>query len=393
MGVAALLLAAGALLILVIIVGGDGDERPDARANTAPGGVWRPMSTLPLGPRILAASAWTGEELVVWGGRGCPAGRCDDETAPPFADGAAYDPEADRWRVLAPSPLSARSGAASVWTGDELVVWGGRDATGPLADGAAYDPEADAWRALSPSPLAPRSAQATWTGDEVLIWGGTVPGSAGEVVFADGAAYDPDADAWRALSPSPLAGRFDMVADWADTELVVWGGRAGAANLDDGAAYAPATDTWRSIAPSPLSARVVRGSWTGAELLIWGGEAGAEALDDGAAYDPRADTWRSLAPSPLPARRGNAQAWTGEEMLVWGGAGGTGSFFFGTGGAYAPATDTWRQLPPSPGRFIPETVWTGEELLVWGGIVASGGDGAPGSIEPALDGVRYDPRP
>ncbi|HSH23644.1 MAG TPA: hypothetical protein VK975_06255 [Acidimicrobiales bacterium] len=374
---------------LVATGGNDGDQAAE-RAGAGAQGEWGPMTASPLAHRILAASAWTDDELVVWGGRGCAAGRCDNETSAPFGDGAAYDPDADRWRALAPSPLSARSGAAAAWTGDEVVMWGGRDASGPLVDGAAYDPEEDSWRTISPSPLGARSVQATWTGEEVLLWGGTVAGSAGQDVFGDGAAYDPRADRWRMLARAPLGARFDMVSTWTGEELVVWGGRAGAANLDDGAAYAPASDTWRPISPSPLSSRVVRGVWTGAEVLVWGGERGAQALDDGAAYDPDADRWRGLAPSPLPARRGNALAWTGEEMLVWGGGGGTGSFFFGTGGGYTPSADTWRELPSSPGRFIPEVVWTGDELVVWGGIVARGG-AAPGAIEPAADGVRYGP--
>lgn len=252
---------------------------------------------------------------------------------------------------------------------------------------------------MSPSLLAPRILTASvWTGDEMLVWGGRTC-AAGRCddetsdAFADGAAYDPAADAWRPLAPSPLAARFDMVSTWTGRELVVWGGRAGAGSLDDGAAYDPELDTWRALADSPLGGRVVRGVWTDREVLVWGGEQGAQALADGAAYDPRANSWRTLAPSPLTARRGVALAWTGEEMLVWGGAAGTGSFFFGTGAGYEPEADAWRDLPSSPGRFIPDAVWTGEELLVWGGIVATGGSGAAGTIEPAADGVRYDPHP
>lgn len=64
--------------------------------------------------------------------------------------------------TMATGPLAAREQHVAVWTGEEMVVWGGA-LTGepstlpPLADdGAAYDPAAGAWRALAPSPLAPR---------------------------------------------------------------------------------------------------------------------------------------------------------------------------------------------------------------------------------------------
>src|SRR5690606_31588462 len=67
-------------------------------------------------------------------------------------------------RPLAPGPLSGREAAASVWTGTELLIWGGGaggDADGrTFADGAAYDPATDTWRTLAPSPLPARSRAA-----------------------------------------------------------------------------------------------------------------------------------------------------------------------------------------------------------------------------------------
>ena len=97
---------------------------------------WRRLAAGPLSPRVRHSGVWTGDELVIWGGG--PFGRR------PLADGAA-DPAADRWRWLPPAPLAGRSGHAAVWTGTELLVWGG--ATGedcvdgcPRADGLAYRP-------------------------------------------------------------------------------------------------------------------------------------------------------------------------------------------------------------------------------------------------------------
>jgi hypothetical protein len=54
--------------------------------------------------------------VLVWGGT---PGTFDNY----FGDGAAYDPAADRWRRL-PS-MSARFTNGGVWTGQELLVWGG----------------------------------------------------------------------------------------------------------------------------------------------------------------------------------------------------------------------------------------------------------------------------
>jgi hypothetical protein len=54
--------------------------------------------------------------LLIWGGT---PGTYNNF----FADGAAYDPATDRWHRLAPS--SGRFASGAVWTGTEMLVWGG----------------------------------------------------------------------------------------------------------------------------------------------------------------------------------------------------------------------------------------------------------------------------
>ena len=58
---------------------------------------------------------------------------------------------------MSPSPLAARR-TAGVWTGKELVIWGGRNIvdTKYFTDGAAYDPATDKWRMLPPVNLSAR---------------------------------------------------------------------------------------------------------------------------------------------------------------------------------------------------------------------------------------------
>jgi hypothetical protein len=64
-------------------------------------------------------------------------------------DGLAYDAEHDSWRRLPRFPLKPREFPVTVWTGRELIVWGGAlrpsgnvivDPPPPLNDGAAYTP-------------------------------------------------------------------------------------------------------------------------------------------------------------------------------------------------------------------------------------------------------------
>ena len=65
---------------------------------------------------------------------------------------------------------AARSQASAVWTGTEMIVWGGYPITGT---GGRYDPAADSWAAVSTALAPPGSYQhaAVWTGTEMIVWG------------------------------------------------------------------------------------------------------------------------------------------------------------------------------------------------------------------------------
>jgi len=60
-----------------------------------------------------------------------------------------------------------------VWTGTELIVWGGYGDT-YLNTGGRYDPATDTWVAttVSGAPSARRQHTAVWTGRELIVWAG-----------------------------------------------------------------------------------------------------------------------------------------------------------------------------------------------------------------------------
>ena len=68
----------------------------------------------------------------------------------------------------------ARKFHTAVWTGSEMIVWGGTNGS-PLNTGGRYNPSADAWTATSTTnaPDARDSHTAVWTGSEMIVWGGT----------------------------------------------------------------------------------------------------------------------------------------------------------------------------------------------------------------------------
>lgn len=233
--------------------------------------------------------------LIVWGG----APELDDIGFPvgSVADGAILDAETGQWEPITSSPLTPRAYAHSVWTGDELLIWGGRGdtSTGGLVDGAAWDPGSGEWRVLPPAPggSRPIDSTAVWTGDEMILWGGIglSDGAAGPT----GIAYSPSADSWRVTADAPGPARRGHAAVWTGTEMVVFGGAVepdDAAAASDALLYDPATDTWR-VVPGPAIERRFgpEYAWDGLELLIWGGDVWNGILGEYGGYEDNGYTF------------------------------------------------------------------------------------------------------
>src|SRR5207249_12321997 len=110
----------------------------------------------------------------------------------PLNSGGRYNPLTDEW--LPTSTLNApllRANHTAVWTGTQIVAWGGNIYTAYTNEGGRYDPVADTW---SPTSLlnapSPRSFHtAVWTGDSMVIWGG-----ADGTLSRTGGRYEPVTD-------------------------------------------------------------------------------------------------------------------------------------------------------------------------------------------------------
>jgi hypothetical protein len=209
------------------------------------------------------------------------------------------------------------------------------------AVGKAYDPSTGSARHLaSTEALALNhypSKSFVWTGSEVIVWGGTLSPPVNCIASDEwpcspppaaplGLRYHIESDTWRPMSeqgaPSRRSGHH---AVWTGTEMIIWGGAAGERDFfRDGARYDPVTDSWTPMsadgAPAPGNG-TKRALWTGEEMILWGGwdGDGGDARSAGARYDPATDTWTHMAEDGAPRDGGGAVVWTGEEMLVWGG--------------------------------------------------------------------------
>jgi N-acetylneuraminic acid mutarotase len=308
-------------------------------------------------------AVWTGSEMIVWGG-------LNSYTSGTFNTGGRYNPATDTWVATSTvnAPLS-RNFHSAVWTGTEMIVWGGGNyPAGELNDGGKYNPTTDSWTGITTNnaPSARDSHTAVWTGSEMIVWGGF---SEPDIWFNTGGRYNPSTDSWMATSRDAPEGRWAHTAVWTGSEMIIWGGTNQTIFLNTGGKYNPLTDRWiaTSTTNAPIGRAVHTGIWSGSEMIIWGGwDINYNDLNTGGRYSPGTDSWTATSITNAPTGRAyHTAVWTGSEMIVWGGYPVT-----NTGGRYNTGTDSWTatSLTNAPvARVYHTAVWTGSEMIAWGG--------------------------
>jgi N-acetylneuraminic acid mutarotase/lysophospholipase L1-like esterase len=344
----------------------------------------------------LARPALTERRLLSFEGLASPAAPSDELPRLAGETGCVND----TWQATttAGAPVG-REKHTAVWTGSEMIVWGGQNSSVPgitLASGGRYDPATDTWSPVSTSGAVARSSHtAVWTGTRMLVWGGDNQ-QVGLVVT--GGLYDPAANSWSAMSttgaPAPRSGH---TAVWAQNRMIVWGG-AGAGGLQaSGGRYDPATNTWAATTTTgaPAGRYFHAAVSTGSKMIVWGGCSAAQCspdtfLNSGGVYDPVSNSWSATSTAGAPEPRVYQTAvWTGNRMIVWGGGAAQvqPSHSLSSGGVYNPTNDTWVATPLTgapQGRVQHAAVWTGKEMVVWGGLFSDSGTYLN-------NGGRYDP--
>ncbi len=251
---------------------------------------------------------------------------------PAMTEGGCID---DTWTATNAEPFG-RFGHTAVWTGAEMIIWGGY-ADAESNTGGRYAPGTDTWTPtnITNAPTGRESHTAVWTGTEMIVWGGYDGGHPNT-----GGRYNPGTDSWTATSTNNApTGRESATAVWTGAEMIIWGGWDGSTLVNTGGKYDPSTDSWTATttvnAPSARSGHTA--VWTGAEMIVWGGSTD----NTGGRYDPRMDSWTVTSTTNAPTSRGGHTAvWTGSEMIVWGGHSDTAGDL-NTGGRYNPITNSW----------------------------------------------------
>jgi hypothetical protein len=277
----------------------------------------------------------------------------DDAESPPTTSSTevpATEPPVDTTEPIdtdpvavlsAPMPLESRVDAVVLWTGSELVIWGGVGLFGPVDqpvavrnDGAALDLEAGTWRILpeSPFPDAPDRLP-----ESVGAPRGVVT-DAGVVIVREGvtALWDPDDNSWRLMDPAPgevgslLSDGSEVFSALANARLDV------------------VTGEWRSLPEPPVAVTDPVSAWTGDELVVVGSVrfSGPAAQ----AFNSATDSWRVLPELPpelgiLGSGSVLSAGWDGERVLLING--GSNRVM-----AYDPVVDRWVELPRTDGRGI-----------------------------------------
>jgi len=355
--------------------------------------------------QIDAATRWLALWLVVVLG-GC--GRTEEDQSPVCVNA---------WRELripaeltdAHTGAAARRGQSAVWTGTELVIWGGTmtDPIGiawtppdayralpaegaPVPDGihvllaerngvvvaesslGSYDPGTDTWSSLPPIPGPGEFASAAATAGDVLLVQWAAPQAEG--VVTEYWAYD---GSWREVPTSwlqdgswPMISLGDSVLAWG----VMYPNYPNKAAL--GARYIHASNTWMELntvnQPTPrYDAAFVS---TGREAIIWGGgyydeaRGQSERFRDGARYDPEADAWTPMNSEGAPDLGGNIQAYVAadDRMIVYG----RDPDLETVGAVYDIPTDSWSNLTSlcgPPAFDLPSLTWVDSGLILWAG--------------------------
>jgi hypothetical protein len=339
-----------AALALAVVLAACGEA---SGSGTGSSSTWTRATDPPLSPRYAPLLAWTGTEVLTFGGhtgRACPANASCVDLHDGTRDGAAYDPETDTWRLLADAPLPVDRFTGHVVVDGTLVV-------GDARRWWSYDAAADAWTAL---PAGARGAPETALDDTVYTH-----------VRGQVQALDLDTRSWTTLPPDDLAPRLQDGGLFAtDAGLVLTGVDYGAAAPDE--PTLTQADLWDGTAWRRLPETGQIGGfvhWTGERLVNpdTGGADGGEVDNWGRTYpnggrlDPATGAWSPLrAPVPTygdaPDDAWRLDAAAGPRLCV-------GGF------VYDDAAGTWRLLgrPDSPILDDLASVWAGDRLVTVGG--------------------------
>ncbi|MBC7935593.1 MAG: hypothetical protein H7Y86_09615 [Rhizobacter sp.] len=229
-------------------------------------------------PRGNQIMIWDGTRVIIWGG---------NNGIVPLNTGAMYNPATNTWTTMSTSGApTARLWHTAVWNNvagaaGRIIIWGGTNVvsefSGELNTGGIFDPSTNTWTATTNTVGAPSARinhTAIWTGTEMIIFGGRLSNTSTNT----GSRFNPSSNTWTTITngPQSVTGHSSV---WTGTAMFVTGGsnnssgNTGFTNSNS-TIYNPTTNSW-ATAPSFSSTDSKRNHnsfFAGNMILIWGGE-------------------------------------------------------------------------------------------------------------------------
>lgn len=304
----------------------------------------------PLTPRGNHDVLWTGREMIVWGGS-------DTDSGPVLTDGAAYDPDTASWRMLAPAPFTSPLHTRAVWAGDTMIV--------VSPDGVfGYAPDDDEWTRLGDGRRPPfERGFILWDGKQVVMWTGE-----GVALFS---LFE---NQWHDLPDVPNGfpepNRGALINDGPVTAI----GNPDARCVGRRIFQADTFDRWTEIPAPDLStpqhsdcSYPNQTAILGYDLVVWDNETHPTLRWDGT-------TWFEVDTIPLagtegpqgPVRLGS------DRFLVPQGR---------AGAVFDGATNRWIEVALPGAGVAHDMIWTGTEVLMWGPTWRYGAGDVPSTID------------
>ncbi|HVU00601.1 MAG TPA: kelch repeat-containing protein [Polyangiaceae bacterium] len=240
-------------------------------------GSWSAVSsTGALGPRRAPHGFWTGSRVLFYGGT--------THTGAAVPGAALYDPANDRWSALTTTnePAAALDPVVA-WTGGSLLLFGGQVGGNGVGKAYSLDPTQNSWTQLASGPSSRWGAFGTWDGALFGVWSGGSPG-----LKSDGKLYEPVTKKWSGMqtngAPS-LRWASHRQTGWSmrvssGATLILGGlGSTSTTFFVNGGMYFSTTNAWSSVEAWPSGASHLWGvaAWANTEVVLWGGRVGTGA--------------------------------------------------------------------------------------------------------------------
>jgi subtilisin family serine protease len=271
------------------------------------------------------SGVWTGTLAAYWGkNTGLDHKLC------------LFNPSANTSSFSSVAPICSSEYGSSIWTGSKIIVWGGvqegfcskvTQGSYETNKGAVFDPNTNSWSLVSTNQAPSKRAlhSSIWTGSEMIVWGGRSYYIDPDTSLDGGGRYDPNSNTWSQIQDYNSPGNGLVV--WSGKEMIV-------INSDGGGKYDPSKNKWTKINSAGLPTSPQLATWAGDKVIVYSGNYSY----GGGIYYPESDTWEKINPlSSSEWRAGLSAAWVGDALMIWGGTNYTN--YFNTGGVYVPYSE------------------------------------------------------